>query len=37
VTGEIVWVNTNQQTHRPVPIPKPIRELIAAREHHLGA
>ena len=32
VTGEIVWVNTNQQTHRPVPISKAIRERIAARE-----
>ena len=36
VTGEIVWVNTNQQTHRPVPISKAIRERIAAREKHLG-
>ena len=32
VTGEIVWVNTNQETHRPVPISKAIRERIAARE-----
>ena len=36
VTGEIVWVNTNQQTHRPVPVSKAIREKIAAREKHLG-
>jgi acyl-CoA thioester hydrolase len=36
VTGEIVWVNTNQQSHRPVPVPKAIRERIAAREKHLG-
>ena len=36
VTGEIVWVNTNQQTHRPVPISKSIREKIVAREHHLA-
>ena len=36
MTGEIVWVNTNQKTHRPVPIPKSIRELIAAREKHLA-
>ena len=36
VTGEIVWVNTNQQTHRPVPIPKSTRDLIAAREKHIG-
>lgn len=35
VTGEIVWVYTSQQTHRPIPIPKSIRELIAARELHL--
>ena len=26
VTGEIVWVYTSQQTHRPVPIPESIRE-----------
>jgi acyl-CoA thioester hydrolase len=36
VTGEIVWVNTNQETHRPVPISKAIRERIAAREKHLA-
>ena len=36
VTGEIVWVNTNQQTHRPVPISQSIRDRIAAREHHLA-
>jgi acyl-CoA thioester hydrolase len=36
VTGEIVWVNTNQQTHRPVAISKAIRERIAAREKHLA-
>ena len=36
VTGEIVWVYTSQQSHRPVPIPKSIRELIAARELHLA-
>jgi acyl-CoA thioester hydrolase len=36
VTGEIVWVNTNQQTHRPVPISKAIRDRIAAREKHLA-
>ena len=38
VTGEIVWVNTNQQTHRPVPISKvdPGADC-AARETHLGA
>ena len=37
VTGEIVWVNTNQQTHRPVPVSKEIREKITAREKHLAA
>ena len=36
VTGEIVWVYTSQQTHRPVPIPKSIRDFIAARELHLA-
>jgi len=36
VTGEIVWVYTDQKTHRPVPIPASIRELIAARERHLA-
>jgi acyl-CoA thioester hydrolase len=35
-TGEIVWVYTSQQTHRPVPIPPSIRQLIATREHHLA-
>jgi acyl-CoA thioester hydrolase len=36
VTGEIVWVYTDQNTHRPVPIPKSIRDFIAARERHLA-
>ncbi|MET0407749.1 MAG: thioesterase family protein [Hyphomicrobium sp.] len=36
VTGEIVWVNTDQKTHRPVPISKAIRDLIASREKHLA-
>lgn len=36
VTGEIVWVNTNQTTHRPVPISQKIREQISAREKHLA-
>jgi acyl-CoA thioester hydrolase len=35
VTGEIVWVYTDQKSHRPVPIPKSIRDLIATRELHL--
>jgi acyl-CoA thioester hydrolase len=36
VTGEIVWVYTDQKSHRPVPIPKSTRELIATRELHLA-
>jgi acyl-CoA thioester hydrolase len=36
VIGEIVWVYTSQQTHRPVTIPKSIRAFIAARELHLA-
>ncbi len=35
-TGEIVWVHTSQNTHRPVPIPQSIRELVATREPHLA-
>jgi acyl-CoA thioester hydrolase len=35
-TGEIVWVNTDQKTHRPVAIAQPIRDLIATRETHLA-
>ena len=35
-TGEIVWVYTDQQTHRPVTLPASIRELIATRELHLA-
>ena len=34
-TGEIVWVYTDQNSHRPVPITKAIRDLIATREKHL--
>jgi len=37
VTGEIVWVYTNQETHRPVTIPASMRQLIASRERHLAA
>ncbi|WP_445217960.1 acyl-CoA thioesterase [Bradyrhizobium sp. Pa8] len=37
VTGEIVWVYTNQETHRPVTIPASMRALIATRERHLSA
>jgi acyl-CoA thioester hydrolase len=36
VTGEIVWVYTDQKTHRPVPIPQSMRDLIATRERHLA-
>ena len=36
VTGEVVWVYTDQKTHRPVPITQSIRESIAARESHLA-
>ena len=36
VTGEIVWVYTSQQSHRPVSIPASMRELIAARERRLA-
>jgi acyl-CoA thioester hydrolase len=35
VTGEIIWVYTDQKSHRPVPISKPIRDLIATREQQL--
>lgn len=35
-TGEIVWVNTNQTSHRPVPVPPELRALIARRETHLA-
>lgn len=36
-TGEVVWVNTDQSTHRPVPITAEVRNLIASREKHLAA
>ena len=29
-TGEIVWVNTDQTTHRPVPISTATRELLSS-------
>lgn len=35
-TGEVVWVNTDQRTHRPAPISDAIRRLIATREPHLN-
>ncbi len=34
-TGEVVWVNTDQTTHRPAPITTEIRDLIATREKQL--
>ncbi|MBR0828916.1 acyl-CoA thioesterase [Bradyrhizobium manausense] len=37
ITGEIVWVYTDQQSHRPVAIPASMRGLIATRERHLSA
>ena len=37
VTGEIVWVYTHQETHRPVTIPASMRAMIATRERHLSA
>lgn len=36
-TGEVVWVNTDQSTHRPAPITPEIRNLIASREKHLAS
>ncbi len=36
-TGEVVWVNTDQSTHRPAPITTAIRNLTSAREKHLAA
>lgn len=34
-TGEIVWVNTDQASHRPAPVPQSIRDLVASREKPL--
>jgi acyl-CoA thioester hydrolase len=34
-TGEIVWVNTNQATHQPVPVSASFRNLLSSREPHL--
>jgi acyl-CoA thioester hydrolase len=31
-TGEVVWVNTDQGTQRPVPVPADLRALIAGFE-----
>lgn len=35
-TGEVVWVNTDQSTHRPAPITAAVRDLIGSREKHLA-
>lgn len=32
-TGENIWVNTNQTTHRPVPVPDQLVELIRGLEN----
>lgn len=31
-SGEIVWVNTDQRTHKPVAIGERLREILCARE-----
>ena len=31
-TGEIVWVNTDQQARKAVPVPAALRDLIGARD-----
>jgi acyl-CoA thioester hydrolase len=36
VTGENAWVYTDQKSHRPVPIPQSMRDLIATREKNLA-
>ncbi|MDQ8728969.1 thioesterase family protein [Bradyrhizobium sp. LHD-71] len=35
-TGEIVWVYTDQKTHRPVAVTDSLRTLIASREKDLA-
>ena len=35
-TGEIVWVYTDQRTHKPVPVTESLRTLIAGREKALA-
>lgn len=35
--GEVIWVNADQTTRRPAPVPQSIRNLIAIREPHLSA
>ncbi|MEL0018742.1 MAG: thioesterase family protein, partial [Rickettsiales bacterium] len=31
-TGEVVWVNTNQATHKSAPVPRELVDKIAALE-----
>lgn len=35
-TGEIVWVYTDQRTHKPVPVTESYRRMIAQREPRLA-
>lgn len=35
-TGEIIWVATDQKTHRPVAVTEELRALIASREKALA-
>jgi acyl-CoA thioester hydrolase len=35
-TGEIVWVSTDQRTHKPVDVDESLRALIASREKQLA-
>ncbi|MDO8977746.1 MAG: thioesterase family protein [Afipia sp.] len=36
-TGEVVWVNTDQSTHRPAPITAEVRNLITTREKQFAS
>lgn len=31
-TGEVIWVNTNQVTHKSTALPEPLKDLIRARQ-----
>jgi acyl-CoA thioester hydrolase len=31
-TGEVVWIHTDQRSHRPVPVGDRLRGLLAQRE-----
>jgi acyl-CoA thioester hydrolase len=35
-TGEVVWVYTDQKTHKPVAVTESLRALIASRENGLA-